>query len=102
MPKISAPTTFKLEDFGNPITVEDETTTYQAPSGWFKIIQSNHDKKGIEFCLPIEHPKYSKEIQNKLKNLQTGDTIKMSCVSTNERNTAWRVHEILTVSKNNN
>lgn len=95
MASITDPILFKLsEPAKNPVTVEGNGHIYQAPAGWFKIIQTNHKKSGLQFILPLKHPEYSENIQNTLMNLEQGDTLWMECIATNKQNTKWRVFGI--------
>lgn len=95
MTSITDPILFKYEeDNPNTVAVEGNGRVYDAPAGWFKIMQTDHKKQGLQFIIPLKHPEYSDKIQTTLTNLEEGDTLWMECIATNKQNTAWRCHSI--------
>lgn len=95
MGQVSNPTVFVLQSTTDDITVEGSARTYSVDGGWFKIVETGHEKRGLEFVIPLEHPEYTEEMQRVLTGLETGDAIRMKLISENENNTAWRCFEIL-------
>jgi len=96
MPPITDSITFRLENFSpNKITVEGNDNIYQVPGAWFRVIDSDHPKKGLEFLLPLKHPEYDESIQQSLLSYNSGEPLTMKCIADNEEQTAWRVYEII-------
>lgn len=86
---------FRLVDIQNNVRINNPNTIEYSKSGWFRIIDISHEKKGLDFCIPLEHSDYSEDMQSKLLNLDVEDEICMRLKSINERNTLWIVKEIM-------
>lgn len=81
---------FRLETIEEDTALAGEDRLYHGPAGWFKIVQSSHDRVGEPFEIPLKHPEYPEGIQQRLLDLEPGDTIWLQLQSINEQNTAWR------------
>ncbi len=86
---------FRLIDVQDDVRINNQKTVEYGKSGWFRIIDVSHSKKGLDFCIPLEYSDYSKDLQSKLLNLDVDDKICMRLKSINERNTVWIVEEII-------
>jgi hypothetical protein len=91
---ISKPIDFKLESITDNV-VDGSIKAYSVSCGWFEIIEVGHEKKNLEFVVPLEHPEYSDEMEDVLLGLEPNDTLRMRWISENRDNTAWRVFEIV-------
>lgn len=89
---ITDPILFKVEEFAKNITVKTDVRMYDVPGAWFKNIDSNHEKSGFQFIFPLKHPDYSDGLQERLLQLEVGDTIYIQAESTNKKRTTWKVH----------
>lgn len=72
--------------------VEYEGQTYRLKCVWFE--KTEGEKKGFEFVIPIEHPEYSEEIEQKLSSISKGDCVVGKVKSMNDRGTAWIFHQV--------
>lgn len=59
---------------------------------WFE--KAEGDKKGLEFIVPIEHPEYKEQTEDKLQSLDKGDVIVARFESMNEKGTVWICNSI--------
>lgn len=80
---------FRLETIEEDTALAGEDRLYPGPAGWFKIIQKSHDRLGVQYGIPLKHPDYSEELEQRLLDLELGDTIWLQLKSMNKRNTAW-------------
>lgn len=83
------PITFKFMEKQDNAHIDCDGYLHPVTLGWFKIIETGHSKKGLGFFIPLDFPSYSSDIESELKGLESGDVIKMSLESVNQRNTAW-------------
>jgi len=84
---------FRLVDIHSDVRISGEDGPFKC--GWFRIIEDSHSKKGLDFCIPLEHPDYSYVVESKLEKISEGDTINMKLKSVNERNTLWICFDII-------
>lgn len=61
---------------------------------WLEL--ANEPKKQHQFGIPVCHEKYDDRILSEIRDLETGEKITATIVSTNEKNTAWRFESIET------
>ena len=91
MPQRTSKITFELQEKQSNVRI-GEAGVFEC--GWFRITQHDHSKKGLDFCIPLEHPEYSRSLASELEPVCEGDKVKMVLESVNPARTAWICYEI--------
>ena len=81
---------YRLEEVSDT-TIEAFDRTYEVPAGWFTLLESGHKKRGLEFIIPLKHPSYLDEVQDRLLDLEAEETIQLQLSAVNKQGTAWKV-----------
>ncbi len=84
----------RLVDIQKNVNIDDQGVLKNVKAGWFRIIDTSHSKKGLDFCIPLEYSSYDDYIQNTLLELNVEDEIYLQLKSINNKNTSWVVNNI--------
>lgn len=93
MSEVTKEKKFRATETQDNVHIDNYGRLYQSDVLWFKLLEGKR-KKGLEFAIPLEHPEYSDSITKKLREIEVGDEVNMSCESINENQTSWRCESI--------
>lgn len=94
---VSEPVNFYIRESSPNQRVEYDGELLHLDCYWLE--KAEGDKKGLEFIVPIEHPEYKEQTEEKLQSLEVGDFIVARLKSTNEKGTVWICNQIDEIKK---